>query len=96
MKKPVLMLVLCAALLGLGSALKCYKCSDDSGCCANTEYCTYEDACLTLSEKDGRTIRQCIRFSDCVNTKLHQMFPAISGFTFKCCFSNLCNRSPQP
>lgn len=39
----------------------------------------------------GKTIRQCIRYTDCDNSRLSQMFPAISAFTYRCCSSNLCN-----
>lgn len=39
----------------------------------------------------GKTIRQCIRYTDCDNSRLAQMFPAIAGFTYRCCSSNLCN-----
>ncbi|MBN3303718.1 CD59 protein, partial [Amia calva] len=89
-----LYLILWLCLVVSGSALKCYKCSDYSGRCSYTQDCTYEDACLTLSERGGKTIRQCIRYNDCENTKLNQMFPAVSGFTYKCCTKNLCNSGP--
>lgn len=39
----------------------------------------------------GKTIRQCIRYTDCDVSRLTQMFPSISRFTYRCCNSNLCN-----
>ncbi|KAJ8280981.1 hypothetical protein GJAV_G00061750 [Gymnothorax javanicus] len=87
--------VLIFAFFSLGSALQCYKCSDYSGRCSNVQDCTYEDACLSLSERGGKTIRKCIRYTDCDNARLAQMFPAVSGFTYRCCSSNLCNASPS-
>ncbi|XP_036399555.1 CD59 glycoprotein-like [Megalops cyprinoides] len=89
-----IVLFLCLVIFSLGSALQCYKCSDYSGRCSNVQDCTYEDACLTLSERGGKTIRRCIRYTDCDNARLTQMFPAVSGFTYRCCSSNLCNSSP--
>ncbi|XP_024911783.1 CD59 glycoprotein-like [Cynoglossus semilaevis] len=77
----------------LGSGLRCYKCSDYTGRCQNVQECTYEDSCMSLSERGGKTIRQCIRYTDCDNSRLSQMFPAISAFTYRCCSSNLCNSS---
>uniref|UniRef100_A0A7N8YPH0 MAC-inhibitory protein n=1 Tax=Mastacembelus armatus TaxID=205130 RepID=A0A7N8YPH0_9TELE len=74
-----------------GSGLRCYKCSDYTGRCTNVQECTYEDACISLSETGGKTIRQCIRYTDCDNSRLNQMFPSISAFTYRCCSSNLCN-----
>ncbi|KAF4081552.1 hypothetical protein AMELA_G00162490 [Ameiurus melas] len=74
------------------TSLRCYKCSDYyGGWCTNVQDCTYEDSCLSLHEKGGKTIRQCIRYTDCDNSRLKQMFPAVSGFTYRCCNSNLCN-----
>ncbi|KAJ8333851.1 hypothetical protein SKAU_G00411700 [Synaphobranchus kaupii] len=87
-------LVFFLATFSLGSTLQCYKCSDYSGRCSNVQDCTYEDACLSLSERGGKTIRRCIRYTDCDNARLTQMFPAVSGFTYRCCSSNLCNASP--
>ncbi|XP_008303305.1 CD59 glycoprotein isoform X4 [Stegastes partitus] len=73
------------------SGLRCYKCSDYTGRCQNVQECTFEDSCISLSERGGKTIRQCIRYTDCDNSRLTQMFPAITGFTYRCCSSNLCN-----
>ncbi|XP_026221020.1 CD59 glycoprotein-like [Anabas testudineus] len=84
-------LLLCCGMLPLGSGLSCYKCSDYTGVCENVHECTYQDSCISLSEKGGKTIRQCIRYTDCNYARLAQMFPAISDFTFRCCNSNLCN-----
>ncbi|AWP09037.1 CD59 [Scophthalmus maximus] len=86
-----LVLLLCCGTFHLGSGLRCYKCSDYTGRCENVQECTYEDSCMSLSERGGKTIRQCIRYTDCDNSRLTQMFPAISGFTYRCCSSNLCN-----
>ncbi|KAK2842886.1 hypothetical protein Q5P01_013086 [Channa striata] len=88
-----LFLLLCCGTLHLGRGLTCYKCSDYSGRCENVHECTYEDSCISLSEKGGKTIRQCIRYTDCNYSRLSQMFPAVSDFTFRCCSSNLCNSS---
>ncbi|KAG7521599.1 CD59 glycoprotein-like [Solea senegalensis] len=88
-----LVLLLCCGTFHLASALRCYKCSDYTGRCQNVQECTYEDSCISLSERGGKTIRQCIRYTDCDNSRLTQMFPAISGFTYRCCSSNLCNSS---
>ncbi|XP_064786588.1 CD59 glycoprotein [Oncorhynchus masou masou] len=88
-----LCLVVCFGILDLGCALRCFKCSDYTGRCENVQDCTYEDSCLSLSERGGKTIRQCIRYTDCDNSRLSQMFPAVSGFTYRCCNSNLCNSS---
>ncbi|XP_036439906.1 CD59 glycoprotein [Colossoma macropomum] len=79
------------ALLGLGSAIKCYKCRDYTGSCTKTQDCRFEDSCLTLNERGGETYRQCVRHSDCDYNLLSQMFPQVSSFTFKCCSSDLCN-----
>ncbi|XP_070687140.1 CD59 glycoprotein [Pempheris klunzingeri] len=86
-----LFLLVCFGMLHLGAGLRCYKCSDYTGRCQNVQECTYEDSCISLSERGGKTIRQCIRYTDCDNSRLTQMFPAISGFTYRCCSSNLCN-----
>ncbi|KAI5100306.1 CD59 glycoprotein isoform X1, partial [Silurus meridionalis] len=76
----------------LSAPLRCYKCSDYyGGWCENVQECTYEDSCLYLHEKGGKTIRQCIRYTDCDNSRLSQMFPAVSGFQYRCCTSSLCN-----
>ncbi|XP_040893775.1 CD59 glycoprotein [Toxotes jaculatrix] len=86
-----LFLLVWFGMLHLGSGLRCYKCSDYTGRCQNVQECTFEDSCVSLSERGGKTIRQCIRYTDCDNSRLSQMFPAISGFTYRCCTSNLCN-----
>uniref|UniRef100_A0A8C9V815 MAC-inhibitory protein n=1 Tax=Scleropages formosus TaxID=113540 RepID=A0A8C9V815_SCLFO len=78
----------------LVSGLRCYKCTGFTGQCSTTQDCTTEDACLSLSDKTGTTYRQCIRYTDCDNSRLSQMFPAVSSFTYRCCNSNLCNSSP--
>ncbi|XP_068595769.1 CD59 glycoprotein [Brachionichthys hirsutus] len=83
--------LVCSGTLHLGSGLRCYKCSDYTGRCQNVQECTYEDSCISLSERGGKTIRQCIRYTDCDNSRLSQMFPAVSGFNYRCCSSNLCN-----
>ncbi|KAM3870043.1 CD59 glycoprotein [Diretmus argenteus] len=86
-----LCLLVCCGMLDVGFGLRCYKCADYTGRCENVQECTYEDSCISLSERGGKTIRQCIRYTDCDNSRLTQMFPAISGFTYRCCSSNLCN-----
>uniref|UniRef100_A0A4W6BSN9 MAC-inhibitory protein n=1 Tax=Lates calcarifer TaxID=8187 RepID=A0A4W6BSN9_LATCA len=86
-----LIIDLISSVSSSGSGLRCYKCSDYTGRCQNVQECTYEDSCISLSERGGKTIRQCIRYTDCDNSRLTQMFPAISGFTYRCCSSNLCN-----
>ncbi|XP_072767955.1 CD59 glycoprotein-like [Nerophis lumbriciformis] len=89
----LLMFAAAAVMIREGDALRCYKCADYTGRCQNVQECTYEDACLSLSERGGKTIRQCIRYTDCDNSRLSQMFPAMSAFTYRCCSSNLCNSS---
>uniref|UniRef100_A0A8C7Z3Q0 MAC-inhibitory protein n=1 Tax=Oryzias sinensis TaxID=183150 RepID=A0A8C7Z3Q0_9TELE len=84
-------LLLCSVMLHEGSGLRCYKCSDYTGRCENVQECTFEDSCISLSESGGKTIRQCIRYTDCDISRLKQMFPAISSFSYRCCNSNLCN-----
>ncbi|KAL0967905.1 hypothetical protein UPYG_G00259460 [Umbra pygmaea] len=88
-----LCMLVCFGILDLGSALKCYKCSDYTGRCENFQDCTYEDSCLSLSERGGKTIRKCIRYTDCDNSRLSQMYPSVSEFTYRCCSGNLCNSS---
>ncbi|TNN83284.1 CD59 glycoprotein [Liparis tanakae] len=78
-------------MLLTGAGLRCFKCSDYTGMCENVQECTFEDSCISLSERGGKTIRQCLRYTDCDNSRLSQMFPAVSGFTYRCCSSNLCN-----
>ncbi|XP_034736183.1 CD59 glycoprotein isoform X2 [Etheostoma cragini] len=84
-------LLLFCGTLQTGSGLRCYKCADYTGQCENVQECTDEDSCISLSERGGKTIRQCIRYTDCDNSRLDHMFPAVSGFTYRCCSSNLCN-----
>ncbi|KAI5618569.1 CD59 molecule, complement regulatory protein precursor, partial [Silurus asotus] len=80
------------ALIGVGSALKCYSCVDYSGKCDNVETCSGQnDGCLNLKERNGRNIRQCVRFSDCQSSLLAPMFPNVASFGFSCCESDLCN-----
>ncbi|XP_067091294.1 CD59 glycoprotein [Osmerus mordax] len=86
-----LCLVILLGIFSLGSSLRCFKCSDYTGQCENVKECTYEDSCISLSERGGKTIRQCIRYTDCDNSRLMQMFPAISEFTYRCCSSDMCN-----
>ncbi|KAL6106151.1 cd59 [Pungitius sinensis] len=95
MERLAFLLLLCG-LLQQGSGLRCFKCSDYTGRCENVQECTYEDSCISLSERGGKTIRQCIRYTDCDNSRLSQMFPAVSGFTYRCCSSNLCNAASAP
>ncbi|XP_051916374.1 CD59 glycoprotein [Hippocampus zosterae] len=89
----VLVLIIMTTSMRQGSALRCYKCSDYTGRCENVHECTYEDACLTLSVQGGKTVRQCIRYTDCDNSRLSQMFPAMAPFSYRCCNNNLCNSS---
>ncbi|XP_028441754.1 CD59 glycoprotein [Perca flavescens] len=84
-------LLLFCATLQMGSGLSCYKCADYTGQCETVQECTSEDSCVSLSEKGGKTIRQCIRYTDCNNARLGQLFPAMSDFNYRCCNSNLCN-----
>ncbi|XP_078112444.1 CD59 glycoprotein-like [Sander vitreus] len=84
-------LLLFCGTLQMGSGLSCYKCTGYTGLCENVQDCTYEDSCISLSEKGGKTIRQCIRYTECNTGRLSQLFPSISGFTYRCCNSNLCN-----
>ncbi|KAI3370955.1 hypothetical protein L3Q82_023509 [Scortum barcoo] len=74
-----------------GSGLRCYKCSDYTGQCQNVQECTNEDACISLSESGGKTIRQCIKNSECNLSYLPNMFPSLGKFNYNCCTSNLCN-----
>ncbi|XP_076858917.1 CD59 glycoprotein [Brachyhypopomus gauderio] len=87
-------LVFGLSLLGLGSAIKCFKCKDYTGSCSKTQDCRFEDACLSLHERGGLTYRQCIKYSDCEKSMLTQMFPHISSFKYSCCMSDLCNHAP--
>uniref|UniRef100_A0A3B4WVB3 MAC-inhibitory protein n=1 Tax=Seriola lalandi dorsalis TaxID=1841481 RepID=A0A3B4WVB3_SERLL len=74
-----------------GAALRCYNCIDNTGPCEKVQDCTNEDACLVLTGKGGKTVSQCIRYTDCKLSNLGVMFPSISSFTYRCCSSNLCN-----
>ncbi|KAG7218071.1 hypothetical protein INR49_020630 [Caranx melampygus] len=85
-----LVLLLCG-LLQTACGLRCYKCSDYTGQCEKVQECTSEDACISLKEPGGKTIRQCIRYTDCDNSRLGLMFPSISSFSYRCCSSDLCN-----
>ncbi|TKS66695.1 CD59 glycoprotein-like [Larimichthys crocea] len=88
-------LVICSALIGLGTAIRCYSCKDYTASCSKQRECSYDDACLTLNERGGMTYRQCLKYSDCEYGRLAQMFPQVSSFTFKCCNSDLCNSAPS-
>lgn len=88
-------LLLCCALLGLGTAIKCYSCKDYTASCTKQRDCSYDDACLTLTERGGMTYRQCLKYSDCDFRTVAQMFPQVASFTFKCCNSDLCNSAPS-
>uniref|UniRef100_A0A4W5MJT1 MAC-inhibitory protein n=1 Tax=Hucho hucho TaxID=62062 RepID=A0A4W5MJT1_9TELE len=88
---PGMCLVFCFAIFGLGSAIRCVKCKDNIESCTNTEGCSKDNACLTLTETDGPTTRQCVKLSDCDFNRLAQMFPTVPKFTFNCCTSDLCN-----
>ncbi|XP_061532391.1 CD59 glycoprotein isoform X1 [Phycodurus eques] len=91
---PVLVLVLTmTTFVQRGGALRCYRCSDYTGRCDDVHECAYEDACLTLGVQGGKTVRQCIRYTDCDNSRLSQMFPSMSSFSYRCCNNNLCNSS---
>ncbi|KAL3045421.1 CD59 glycoprotein-like isoform X2 [Trematomus bernacchii] len=93
--KLSLALLLCSAVFSVGSAIRCYSCKDYSGSCSKQRDCSYDDACLTLSERGGMTFRQCLKYTDCEYSRLSQMFPQVSSFTFKCCNSDLCNSAPS-
>lgn len=84
-------LLLLVGLVQPGSGLSCYKCESYSGLCENVEDCTTQDACLSLSEQEGKTVRRCIRYTDCNNARLSLMFPSMKAFTYRCCTNNLCN-----
>lgn len=40
---------------------------------------------------EGKTVRRCIRYTDCNNARLSLMFPSMNAFTYRCCTNNLCN-----
>ncbi|XP_037833977.1 CD59 glycoprotein isoform X2 [Kryptolebias marmoratus] len=46
-----LVLLLCSGMLRVGSGLRCYRCSDYTGRCENVQECTFEDSCISLSER---------------------------------------------
>ncbi|XP_055062424.1 CD59 glycoprotein [Misgurnus anguillicaudatus] len=79
------------ALLGLGSAIRCYNCKDYTGTCTTEKSCYYDDACLTLYERGGDTYKRCIKYSECDHNTVAQKFPNIQSFTYSCCTSDLCN-----
>ncbi|KAM9835974.1 CD59 glycoprotein [Aulostomus maculatus] len=83
--------LLLSTLTTLGVAIRCYSCKDYTSSCSKQRDCSYDDACLTLTERGGMTYRQCLKYSDCEYSRLGQMFPQVSSFTFKCCNSDLCN-----
>ncbi|MEQ2176247.1 hypothetical protein GOODEAATRI_026076 [Goodea atripinnis] len=76
----------CAAVI-LGSAIRCYSCKDYTGSCTKQRDCSYDDACLTLTERGpyGTPVL------------LTSEIPAaqVSSFYFKCCNSDLCNSAPS-
>ncbi|TSQ58058.1 F-box only protein 3 [Bagarius yarrelli] len=85
-------LVFVLALIGLGSAIKCYSCIDYTGSCTQTSNCAaHEDGCLTLKERHGKIYRQCVRYSDCTFSTLGSMFSKVSNFNYECCNQDLCN-----
>ncbi|XP_023673209.1 CD59 glycoprotein-like [Paramormyrops kingsleyae] len=92
MKFLRIFLILSIAVFALGLALRCYSCSEFSDRCIQD--CTFEDACLSLGERGGMTIRRCVRYTDCNPVRLAQMFPTSSGLAYRCCSNNLCNSSP--
>ncbi|KAM6945701.1 CD59 glycoprotein [Aplochiton taeniatus] len=88
-------LIFSSTLFGLGSTIRCFACKDYTASCTKTRDCSYDDACLSLTERGGQTYRQCMRYSDCDYSRLALMFPHVSSFTFKCCNSDLCNSAPS-
>ncbi|XP_068165774.1 CD59 glycoprotein [Antennarius striatus] len=88
-------LLVFSALIGLGSTIRCFSCKDYTSSCYKQRDCSYDDACLTLNERGGMTYRQCLKYSDCEYSRLAQMFPQVSSFTFKCCNADLCNSAPS-
>uniref|UniRef100_A0A672YFI7 CD59 molecule (CD59 blood group) n=1 Tax=Sphaeramia orbicularis TaxID=375764 RepID=A0A672YFI7_9TELE len=81
-----LCVVLFSALIGLGSSIRCYSCKDYTASCTKQRDCSYDDACLTLTERGGMTYRQCLKYSDCEYGRLGQMFPQV-GSPHLCWFS---------
>uniref|UniRef100_A0A3Q2EGB9 CD59 glycoprotein-like n=1 Tax=Cyprinodon variegatus TaxID=28743 RepID=A0A3Q2EGB9_CYPVA len=74
----VICLLVCSSLVGLGSAIRCYSCTDYTASCGKQKDCRYEDACLTLTERGGKTYRQCLKYSDCEKNYLSQQFPKVN------------------
>uniref|UniRef100_A0A672YEL0 UPAR/Ly6 domain-containing protein n=1 Tax=Sphaeramia orbicularis TaxID=375764 RepID=A0A672YEL0_9TELE len=74
-----LCVVLFSALIGLGSSIRCYSCKDYTASCTKQRDCSYDDACLTLTERGGMTYRQCLKYSDCEYGRLGQMFPQVGS-----------------
>ncbi|XP_032412233.1 CD59 glycoprotein [Xiphophorus hellerii] len=91
----VICLLVCSSLVGLGSAIRCYSCKDYTASCTKQRDCSYDDACLTLVERGGMTYRKCLKYTECERSRLAQMFPQVSSFTFRCCNSDLCNSAPS-
>ncbi|KAF1372015.1 hypothetical protein PFLUV_G00277090 [Perca fluviatilis] len=60
------------------SAIRCFSCKDYTASCSKQRECSYDDACLTLSERGGMTYRQCLKYSDCEYGRLAQMFPQVT------------------
>uniref|UniRef100_A0A672GQK8 UPAR/Ly6 domain-containing protein n=1 Tax=Salarias fasciatus TaxID=181472 RepID=A0A672GQK8_SALFA len=88
-------LLVFSALIGLGAdGDPLLHCKDYTASCTKQD-CSYENACLTLNERGGMTYRQCLKYSDCVYSRLGPMFPQASKLHFKCCDSDLCNSAPS-
>lgn len=71
----------------LGSALRCYKCSDYTGRCENVQECTYEDSCLSLSERGGLSVLNMAWINwPCVKLKTTFMQPSVQldCMSFEC------------
>ncbi|XP_035533869.1 CD59 glycoprotein isoform X2 [Morone saxatilis] len=88
-------LVICSALIGLGSALQCYSCQGPTKCTTQQQCGSGEDTCLKLIDTGGKTYRQCLKYSECNFNSLSGKFPQVSKFTFDCCNSDLCNSAPS-
>ncbi|XP_051779496.1 CD59 glycoprotein [Erpetoichthys calabaricus] len=90
--------ILCAtlvlALIGLGFALDCYKCTTGTPCQVTT-CMAGEDSCLSMESSAG-FVKQCIKYDDCNKETLKARFPQMTGATsFYCCNRNLCNGTPS-